>query len=365
MEERTAAYPGVRLRKMLKGDSKGVMLAFWDTAPFLNDFAGVGLREYYEDAALKMRVQTSFQEQFPEAVLLPGVWADYGALCEPSAFGCPIVWPESGMPTALPVLRSLSEVQTLKVPDPATDGLMPKALAEYRYFWEQLKPEAIERYGYLDGVAASFGPVELAAVLLGHANFFLSLRREPSKLHALLEITTEAVLRWLRAHEAVNGPLKQIALADHVPGQIRPEDFEEFFLPYTNRVPEAFPAATVLYHNEYPIPYLPLLSKLKASLFHFGGSIRNARQALGGTMLLMGNLDPVGLLLRGTPEEVAAKAAECLAEAGSDESFLLSSAGGLAPGTPVPNLRAMAEALQQWEQRSLPALGGGARRPDA
>jgi uroporphyrinogen-III decarboxylase len=66
----------------------------------------------------------------------------------------------------------------------------------------------------------------------------------------------------------------------------------------------------------------------------------------------MGNLEPVGLLLMGTPGEVEEKAAECLGEGAEGGSFLLSSAGGLAPGTPIENLKAMTKALKRWEERS-------------
>ncbi len=328
------------------------MLAFWDTAPYLNAFAGVDLREYYYRADVKMRAQVAFQEEFPAAILLPGIWADYGALCEPSAFGCQIRWMEGGLPSVVPILKSLSDVEHLRVPDPEKDGLMPNALREYQYFWDYLDPKYIERYGYLDGVAASFGPAELAAVLMGHGNFFLALARDPSRIHQLLEITTEAVLRWFRAQEKVNGPLKLIAIADHLPGQIRPEHFEEFFLPYTNRVLEGFPGATGLYHNEYPIKYLPLLNRLKVSLFHFGGSMLMAKQALGASMTLMGNLEPVGLLQRSTAEEVSERAAECLEIGAPGGRFLLSSAGGLAPGTPMENLKAVQAVLRRWEERA-------------
>ncbi|MBI5446821.1 MAG: hypothetical protein HY900_37105 [Deltaproteobacteria bacterium] len=351
MAEAKRDCPSRRFLEIL-GGAEDAMLAFWATAPYLNAFAGVDLRSYYDDAEVKLRAQVAFQTEFADAMLLPGIWADYGALCEPSAFGCEVLWPEGGMPSVVPLLKSLSEIGRLRVPDPERDGFMPRALAEYRYFWDHLDPRYVERYGYLDGVATSFGPAELGAVLMGHGNFFLALAREPGRVHALLELTTEAVLLWLRAQEKVNGRLKRIALADHLPGQIRPEHFEEFFLPYTNRVVEAFPGALVLYHNEYPIKYLPLLARLKVSLFHFGGSVRAAKEALGGAMALMGNLAPVGLLRQGTPAEVEEEATTCLMEGVPGGRFFLSSAGGLAPDTPLENLKAAGHAIERWQQRA-------------
>lgn len=92
-------------------------------------------------------------------------------------------------------------------------------------FWYHLDSKYAEEYGYLKGVAVSFGPVELAAVLMGHENFFLNLMLKPQSIHRLLEITTDSVIRWLRAHEDINGTLRRIAIADHIPGQIGLQHF--------------------------------------------------------------------------------------------------------------------------------------------
>ena len=340
--------PGARFRAILDRESLDPLVAIWNTAPFLNAWAGVDLKSYYFDSAVKLRVQTAFQERFPDFFCVPGLWADFGALCEPSAFGAEIYWPHGGMPSARPVLASFDDIRRLRVPDPGRDGLMPRALAEYRYFWDHADRGLLDRYGYLSGVAASFGPLELAAVLLGHGKFFLALATRPVAVHELLKVTTASVIAWLGAHEAVNGPLRLLALADHIPGQVSRAHYEEFFVPYTKEVLDRFPEATVLYHNEYPIPYPEALAALPIHLFHFGGPVAPLKSAVGGRIALMGNLPPVQLLLNGTAEEVRRASVECLRQGAPGGGFLLSSGGGLAPATPEANLDAMALALREY-----------------
>ena len=321
------------------------MVAIWNTAPFLNVFGGVALKDYYMSAEIKLRVQLEFQDRFPNFFCFPGIWSDFGAICEPSAFGCDIFWPDAGMPMAKPVIQSTADIRSLKPIDPERDGLMPQALKDYRYFWDHLDPAYVETYGYLTGVAASFGPVELAAVLMGHQNFFLTMLAEPDPIHTLLEITTDSVIKWLKAHESVNGPLKRLAIADHLPGQISGEQFEEFWLPYSNRVVAEFPDATVLYHNEFPVPYLDALAKFQMHVFHFGGKLTSVKSILGTEITLMGNIPPVEILAQGTSEDVYACAIKALTQGASQGRFLLSSGGGLAPETPIENLLAMQKAL--------------------
>lgn len=336
-----------RFQDVLAGKSGRPLVAVWNTAPFLNALAGVDLRTYYHQPEIKLKVQLEFQEAFPEVLGLPGIWADFGALTEPSAFGCRIDWPDRGLPMAQPVFKTRGEVLQARPPDPRTDGLLPRALADYRHFWEHLDRRYIQEYGYLEGVAASFGPVELAAVLMGHASFFIHLLSDPGLVHRLLTVTTEFVIRWLRAHEEVNGPLRRIALADHLPGQISLDHFQEFWRPYTGRVIAQWPEAVILYHNEYPVPYAQALAGLGIDVFHFGGPVDPLKSALGGEMTLMGNLEPVSLLLSSTPEEVFEEARRVLEKGQAGGRFLLSSGGGLAPETPLENLAAMVRAARR------------------
>jgi uroporphyrinogen decarboxylase len=249
---------------------------------------------------------------------------------------------------AQPVLKSVEDVASLKPIDPMKDGLMPKALEEYQYMWDHLDRKYIDEYGYLEGVAMSFGPVELAAVIMGYRDFYLNLRAEPERMHSLMAITTESVLRWLRAQEKINGSLKRIGIADHIPGQISQEHFEEYWLPYSNQVVKEFPSATVIYHNEYPVPYIDALARFKFHVWHFGSDLGPAKAALEGHQTLMGNLHPIQVLLQGSPGEVYEKALACLKEGATGGRFLLSSGGGLAPDTPRENLKSIEKAYKHF-----------------
>lgn len=346
---------GQRFEAIVGGQCRNdVLVAIWNTAPFLNARTNVPLRDYYFDSEIKLRVQCEFQDLFPDFFCFPGIWADYGALVEPSAFGCPIQWPnEHGVPMAQPVLRSNVDIANLNPIDPKTAGMMPQALEEYRYFHSYMDSAYADQYGYLNGIAVSFGPVELAAVLMGHESFFLNLISDRKSIHELLKKTTESVIRWLRAHEDVNGKLRRIGIADHIPGQVSVEHFEEFWLPYTQQIANAFPDSMLIYHNEYPVPYLDALSKCQFQVFHFGGELTAAKKSLGEKITLMGNLHPVHLMLNGSREDVFDEALNVLKEGSQGGGFLLSTAGGIAPDTPQENLEAMREALAAFTEKEL------------
>jgi uroporphyrinogen-III decarboxylase len=67
----------------------------------------------------------------------------------------------------------------------------------------------------------------------------------------------------------------------------------------------------------------------------------------------MGNLHPVNLLLNGTPEEIRKEALTCIEQGSPGGHFLLSSAGGMAPHTPLRNLQAMALAMTEFRRKGV------------
>jgi uroporphyrinogen decarboxylase len=342
---------GQMLDDIARGGAPGqALVCLFATAPYVNAAAGVGLEDYYYDPAVKLAAQQKLIDRFPKAALWPGLWADFGAFGEPSAFGCRVRWPEGqGMPSAQPVITGPEDMDRLRPMDPEKDGLLPLALDHLHYMVDHADPRYLQKYGYLDGVGISFGPGELAAVLMGHENFFLSLFEQGPRLHRMLSVVTDSVIAWLRAQERVTGTLRRLALPDHLAGQLSREQFEEFDLPYLRRVIQAFPRALVLYHNEYPVPYPEALADLGAHVFHFGGELGPVRRALGGRMTLMGNLEPVELLRKAPPEEIRRRSLELLQEAAGPRGFLLSAGGGLAPDTPAAALEAMQRAVEDYQ----------------
>ena len=63
-------------------------------------------------------------------------------------------------------------------------------------------------------------------------------------------------------------------------------------------------------------------------------------------MCLMGNVAPLELGVRGTPEAVGAAAKEVLAKSGG-KALILSVGGGVSPGMPRENIEALVAAVSE------------------
>jgi len=71
--------------------------------------------------------------------------------------------------------------------------------------------------------------------------------------------------------------------------------------------------------------------------------IAEVKDRVGDRMCLMGNVNPLEVGVRGTPEEVKDATLDVLEGAGG-EGIILSVGGGTSPGMPRENIRAMQEA---------------------
>jgi uroporphyrinogen decarboxylase len=67
-------------------------------------------------------------------------------------------------------------------------------------------------------------------------------------------------------------------------------------------------------------------------------------------MCLMGNVNPLEIAVRGTPDEVKDETLEVL-EASGGEGIILSVGGGVSPGMPRENVLAMLEALDEFNAK--------------
>lgn len=336
-------------------ETSPVPIVGWDNAVPITRMAGIKAKDYYRNPEVKFLTQKRTIDQFPQIRWVPGFHADFGVVVEPSAFGCEIEWFEDDSPYAFPTIKDINKIDELKIPDPYADGLMPEALANYKYFWEHLDHKYIDEYGYLDGFALTLGPLETAASLRGYGNLLIDLHDSPAQVHKLLEKIVIGLIRWLKAQEKVNGELKILILVDHLPGNISLKHSKEFAFPYFKQIFDEFPSAIHIYHNEGKSDhYVSCIPDFGAQVFHCGKvDLEHSKNLVGNRLCFMGNIDANEILLPGTPELVKQVCLEKLRIAAPGGGYLLCTGGAMAPGTTEENIWAMVKASEDYEHEKL------------
>jgi len=337
-----------------------VPVVFCISSQYLCEREGIDVRKYLYDPEIKLGAQCSFQDAYPDMMLVPGIYPDFGCgVVEPSAFGCQLIQRENNPLSPQPICpqamkaqpgnRGFDEIRHLKPPDPNRDGLMPLVLDHYRYYWDHLDRKYIDRYGYLDGFAFCMGPVETAALVMGYENFLIGLHDFPQQIHQLLRMVADFTITWLRIQEQINGRLKRIYLFDHTPARVGPSHFEEFVFPYLQQVCEEFPAAVKIFHIcEKNISHvLSRLGDLGIDVLYFAADLSAVKEAIGNRVSLMGNISAIDLIRQGTPEQIIEECRRCVRIAADEEGgYILAPSGAFIPGTPPENIQALIDAVQ-------------------
>ena len=200
--------------------------------------------------------------------------------------------------------------------------------------------------------AAARGPLCTAAFVRGTTELMLDLVERPEWAHRLIDLCTRLVIDWLKAQaKALGDGVEGIFLLDDIVGFINEDHYLEFAHPYLKRICDAFPPGWVkLYHNDADVTAcLDHLPDCGFNVLNWGKQtdIAEVKARVGSRMCLMGNVNPLEVGVRGTPEEVRAATREVLDKSGG-EGIILSVGGGTSPGMPRENIRAMLGALEEY-----------------
>jgi uroporphyrinogen decarboxylase len=318
--------------------------AFIIDSPWLPNWAGHTILDYFTDERIFLDDNLKAIRAFPETIMLPGFWSEYGMCTEPSAFGSVSMWGEDEFPFAKKVLHSASEVERLERPNPRKHGLLPFVIKRLQH----LQPE-IEMAGHKISFAVARGPLNIASFLMGTPEFLEAIKTEPELMHRLLDIVTDFLVEWIAVQREVFPTIDGIFLLDDIVGFVSRRDFEKFALPYLQR---AFSAdvSVKFFHNDAPCKAsAPLLADAGINLLNFGTqhTVAEMKSWTNNRITLMGNIPPRDVLAEGTPEDVRRSVTEMLKALDDRSRLIVSCGGGMPPHAPMENIRALISAVEE------------------
>jgi len=249
-------------------------------------------------------------------------------------------------PVVDPPVRSASDVERLVVPD--VEASLP-------FVYETIRILRRELAGRVPLIGFGAAPFTLSAYLAegeGSRSFEKwkgMLYGAPGVAHGLLEKVTETTIRYLVAQ--VKAGAQAIQVFDTWAGLVSLSDYETFSVPYAQRVIEAVRATGV------PVIYFALdaahlakaVSSCGADVYgaDWRTSLADASAALGGEVVLQGNLDPC--VLFADEETVRARTLAMLRDGAGIRGHIANLGHGILPGTPVANAVAFVETVKGWK----------------
>ncbi len=317
-------------------------------SPWLPGWAGIDTRDYFLYPEKWLQINKRLLDHFPGAVWIPGFWVEFGMAAEPSAFGSKIRFYANQPPAIKPLYADLEFWSMAKPINPLEDGLMPLVLRLYQQMDDRLSAA-----GTPIRMVAARGPLAVASWLVGITPLMEGLVMEAEMTEKLLETVTTSLISWLQAQLDCLSQPEGILLLDDLVGMVSPRIYKSKIEPFIQRIFTAFDGLIRIYHNDTPCPkLLEPLADAGFDVFNFSHKtdIAEVKEKMGHQVALMGNVAPLDLGVRGSPEEVYAAAMDCLKKAAPGGGMILSFGGGVSPGTSPANISALLQAAQDWNQ---------------
>lgn len=202
-----------------------------------------------------------------------------------------------------------------------------------------------------------FSPFTQFLELLDYTNGLIALIDDPVKTKTCLEGLARGAIDLGRKQAAHKVDAILISSAFAGAGFISPDQYREFVLPYERKVIDGIKA-------EFAVPiYTHTCGSIgdRLELMLETGTngidtldppplgnvqLADAKKSVGDKLFLKGNIDPVNVVLLGTPEQVFAEARRCIEAASANGGYILSTACSVPPHAPPQNIVRLREAVE-------------------
>jgi uroporphyrinogen decarboxylase len=334
-----------RAARMEKLDQ--IPMAMIVDSPWIPGHLGIKHMDYFLDPELWFQANKKVNEEFHNIIMVPSWWMEYGMAAEPSALGAKIKFWADNTPSEYHTLYNIEDIEKFPEYEVENDAFMAMTLHRMR-----MHRQRIADLGEVQPFVTSRGPMCTAGFVRGTTDLMIDLVEKPEWAHKLLDLTTRLTIDWLKAQEkAMGNQAEGIFILDDIVGFVNEEHYMEFCHPYLKRICDAFPKDWVkLYHNDAEVQAcLDHLPDVGFNVLNWGKQtdIAEVKDRVGDRMCLMGNVNPLEVGVRGTPDEVRAATLDVL-EKGGDRGMILSVGGGTSPGMPKQNIEAMQKALGEF-----------------
>jgi len=246
-------------------------------------------------------------------------------------------------------VRTRQDIANLQIFDPQTD---------LGHVMEAVRIVRRELAGKVPLIGFSGAPFTVASYMIegGPSRDYLLTKslfyKNPEAWHALMDKLAEVLKDYLLAQ--IEAGAQAVQLFDSWVGALAPQDYEQYVLPYSQRILQAV-ALTRVPAIHFGVNTATLLSKMKEA----GGNVigldfriplDQGWCLLGEDTAVQGNLDPVALF---APLPVLKqRVKDVLNRAGGRPGHIFNLGHGILQNTPVDNVRAVVEMVHEWTSRN-------------
>jgi len=202
------------------------------------------------------------------------------------------------------------------------------------------------------------GPYSLAALIMGADEAAMATMLRPDELAEVCRFTTAKIqeyVRWLIAAGA-----QVICILEPSAVMLGPAQFEQFSADYVRHINNSckYTGVATVYHtcgNTMHLVGKMVESGVDAVSLdspEAGVDLPAVAETLPEEVMVIGNINPTGALLRGRPADVEAEVTQLLGRMAPFPNFVLSTGCDLPQETPLENIHAFMRAGRRYQNRS-------------
>jgi uroporphyrinogen decarboxylase len=205
------------------------------------------------------------------------------------------------------------------------------------------------------------GPFAVASYLIGVQEFLTEIAlieqgvdtTNEAAIERMLDLAAETVTRFGLAQLDAGAQILQCGDSLASGSMISPATFRRFVLPRHKRIFSTWKQAgaiTSLHICGDNARMLDLFAQTGADIVVIDSivDLAFAKAEIGDRVCLIGNIDPVRVMLQGSLREVQAATRACIDAASDGGGFILGTGCEVPPGTPLENLQALVSVAHQY-----------------
>lgn len=262
---------------------------------------------------------------------------------EAEAFGCTINMPEHEVPSVTGRLVYDEEsVNRLQVPSLSV-GRMPEYLKANRLAIENIKDKPV--------LSGCIGPFSLAGRLYDMSEIMVGIYIEPDVIKTLLDKCTAYITAYCKELKSLGAT--GVIMAEPAAGLLSNDDCQEYSTVYVKQIVEAVQDEnfTVILHNcGNKGQCTQAMIDSGAAALHFGNAVDMVAtlEQCPSDLIVMGNIDPVGILKQASSEDVYRITSDLLTKTAGYKNFVVSSGCDMPPLVPEANIKAFYKAVADF-----------------
>lgn len=308
-------------------ENRSYMLPFMGTNGL--QLTGYTMFQVYNSPKKQLELAKRMDEEYPSDFIYP--MDDGNIFCE--ILGVKLKKTADDFPVVVEhPIKTKEDLMRYKVPNPYKDGRMPINLKSLRLLADSFdKPVFVSLQG----------PFTLACQLAGADHFARCTIKNPEFVELLLSFTTKVVLTYAKAIEEAG--VKYVSIAEPTSIIINPKKFDYLVGKNLNYIYNSLSCWKGLHVCGNTSRFLEHFLKLDLHSISFDQimDLSEVIKLVPKEVVVIGNIDPLDVLARGTVEEVAKETINLVIKMRKYRNFLLAFGCTCLNNTPSNNLKAV------------------------